>query len=111
MDSSGTVSIAGLLLLAATDPADRYQSVPEFQQAIRGSLSHEEGIELAARATERLEAARKNDDYDEFSRARFGYETALEEWPENVRNQALEWAELFWKNCVTPVQTKAKSAE
>lgn len=69
----------------ATDPADRYQSVPEFQQAIRGYLSHEESIELAARANERLEAARKNGDYDEFSRARFGFETALEEWFENGR--------------------------
>ncbi|MCH9789517.1 MAG: serine/threonine protein kinase, partial [Planctomycetes bacterium] len=69
----------------ATDPVDRYQSVSEFQQAIRGYLSHEESIELAGRAAERLEAARNSGEYDEFSRARFGFETALEEWPENVR--------------------------
>ncbi|QDT89890.1 protein kinase domain-containing protein [Gimesia algae] len=71
----------------ATNPADRYQSVPEFQEAIRGYLSHEESIELAARAAERLDVARKNGDYEEFSRTRFGFETALEEWPENVRAQ------------------------
>lgn len=69
----------------ATDPGERYQSVAEFQQAIRKYLLHEESIEHAARADERLAVARKNGNYDDFSRARFGFETALEDWSENVR--------------------------
>jgi len=67
----------------ATDPADRYQTVSEFQSALREYLTHEESIELAARASERLAAGRQSGEYTEFSRARFGFETALEDWPEN----------------------------
>ena len=69
----------------ATEPADRYQTVPEFQTALREYLSHEESIELADRAAERLAAGRQSGEYTEFSRARFGFETALEAWPENER--------------------------
>ena len=69
----------------ATVPADRYQTVPEFQAALREYLSHEESIELAARASERLAAGKLSGEYIEFSRARFGFETALEEWPDNER--------------------------
>ena len=69
----------------ATEPADRYQTVPEFQAALREYLSHEESIELADRAAARLAAGRQSGEYTEFSRARFGFETALEEWPQNVR--------------------------
>ncbi|QDV69428.1 Serine/threonine-protein kinase PknB [Rosistilla carotiformis] len=69
----------------ATDPADRYQTVPEFQAAIREYLSHEESIELAANAAERLNSAQQCGVYEEFSRARFGFETALEQWPKNER--------------------------
>jgi hypothetical protein len=69
----------------ATEPAERYQTVPEFQAALREYLSHEESIELAVRAAERLAAGRQSGAYEEFSRARFGFETAMEEWPENER--------------------------
>ncbi|MBL6706517.1 MAG: protein kinase [Planctomycetaceae bacterium] len=69
----------------ATRPADRYQTVAEFQSALREYLTHEESIELSARAYERLAAGRESGEYIEFSRARFGFETALEQWPENER--------------------------
>ena len=69
----------------ATDPSARYQTVAEFQVALREYLTHEESIELAARAAERLAAGRESGEYTEFSRACFGFETALEEWPENER--------------------------
>jgi WD40 repeat protein len=69
----------------ATEPADRYQTASEFQSALREYLTHEESIELSARAAERLAAGRQSGEYTEFSRARFGFETALEEWPENKR--------------------------
>ncbi|MDA0917725.1 MAG: protein kinase [Planctomycetota bacterium] len=69
----------------ATRPADRYQTVAEFQAALREYLTHEESIELSARAYDRLAAGRQSGEYTEFSRARFGFETALEQWPENER--------------------------
>ena len=81
-----TGELLGVALQAmATEPADRYQTVGEFQAAIREYLAHEESIELAARAADHLEDARQSKGYDEFSRARFGFETALEQWPGNVR--------------------------
>lgn len=67
----------------STDPADRYQTVPEFQVTIREYLEHEESIELAARASLNLTDAIQKQDYDEFARARFGFEQALELWPNN----------------------------
>ncbi len=50
----------------ASDPADRYASVRDFQNAIRGYLSHAESIALAARAEEELAAAGKTNDYQDF---------------------------------------------
>jgi serine/threonine protein kinase len=83
-DESGElVEIARRAL--ATDPADRFQTVPEFQKAIRDYLEHEESIELTAHAAESLNAARLSSEYDDFSHARFGFETALEQWPDNSR--------------------------
>ncbi len=46
---------------------------------------HEESIELASRADDALAAANQSGNYDDFNRARFGFETALEQWPENAR--------------------------
>lgn len=83
-DKSGElIDIARMAM--ATDPKDRYQSVSEFQTAIRDYLSHEESIELASNAAEALATARQSREYDDFSRARFGFETALEQWSENSR--------------------------
>lgn len=69
----------------ATKPADRYQTVPEFQAALRDYLAHEENIELASVSSQRLKDAQQSGAYEEFSRARFGFETALQQWPENER--------------------------
>lgn len=67
----------------STDPAERHQTVGEFQQAIRDYRAHQESIALARKSHERLADARASEDYVLFSRARFGFETALEQWPEN----------------------------
>jgi WD40 repeat protein/serine/threonine protein kinase len=69
----------------STDPADRYQQVTDFQSALRKYLAHLESIDLTERAVERFKSAQDTGAYDEFSRARFGFEAALEEWPENPR--------------------------
>ena len=67
----------------STNPDDRYQTVTEFQSTIREYLEHEESIDLAARASRNLADAILSQNYDDFARARFGFEQALELWPGN----------------------------
>lgn len=69
----------------ATDPKDRYQSVREFQDAIRDYQSHTESIALSTRAAEDLEKAEKTDDYQDYARALFGFDEAIELWSDNAR--------------------------
>jgi WD40 repeat protein len=69
----------------ATDLDQRYQSVHEFQEAIRTYQSHSESIALVARADDDLHNARSTQDYQDYSRALFAYQEALALWPENVR--------------------------
>ena len=64
---------------------ERYQTAKELKAALLEFQVHEESIELAARADDDLAAARQSGHYDDFSRARFGFETALDQWPENAR--------------------------
>lgn len=68
----------------ATDPGDRYQTVPEFQQALRGYLSHSESVTLASRAEQDLQQAIASQDYRDFSKAVFGFEEAYELWDGNT---------------------------
>uniref|UniRef100_A0A7C4QLF4 Serine/threonine protein kinase n=1 Tax=Schlesneria paludicola TaxID=360056 RepID=A0A7C4QLF4_9PLAN len=69
----------------ATDPKDRYPDVRSFQQAIREYLSHTESITLAERAEEDFAEAVKSDDYQQYSRALFGFQEAYELWQGNKR--------------------------
>ena len=71
----------------ATKLEDRYQSVDEFQAGIRDYQSHTESITLTLRALDELREAKKKQDYDLFSRARFGYEEALNLWSNNRHAQ------------------------
>ncbi|MFT5326598.1 MAG: serine/threonine protein kinase, partial [Planctomycetaceae bacterium] len=64
---------------------ERHQTAKDLKAALLEFQVHEESIELASRADDDLAAARKSGDYDDFSRARFGFETALDQWPENAR--------------------------
>lgn len=66
---------------------DRYQTVEEFQAGIRDYQSHTESITLTLRALDELREAKKKQDYDLFSRARFGYEEALNLWGANKHAQ------------------------
>lgn len=78
-----------------TDPADRYQTVKEFQQAIKDYRDHLESILLSDRAHEDLERASALEDYSHFSRAVFGFEEALALWADNKRaKQGLSEAKL-----------------
>lgn len=72
----------------ATDPAARYQSVEELQEAVREYRRHAESIALTERSDELLEQAIAKKDYAAFSRAMFGYSDALDLWPDNSRAES-----------------------
>lgn len=67
----------------ATEPEDRYRSVEEMQDAIREYRRHAESISIADRSRGQLEEAIVSKDYEKFSRSVFGYQEALDLWPEN----------------------------
>lgn len=75
----------------ATHIEDRYQTVKELQDAIHGYWSHLESITLTERGQEYLAQAMGNGKaassqrarFDEYDRARFAFEEALELWPNN----------------------------
>lgn len=69
----------------ATDPRQRYQNVPEFQDAIRDYQSHTESIALGDRAEQELNEARQQDNYDAYARALFGFQEAVALWAGNSR--------------------------
>ncbi len=82
----------------STNPADRYETVADFQTAIRQYLSHSESIALSNRAEEDLLKARQTQDYEDYARARFGFAEAYELWPgnrparEGYQQSSLEYA-------------------
>ncbi|MDA1052842.1 MAG: serine/threonine protein kinase [Planctomycetota bacterium] len=65
--------------------ADRFQTAKDLKTALLQFQVHEDSIELTARASGDLAHARQSGAYDDFSRARFGFETALAQWPESTR--------------------------
>ncbi len=67
----------------ATDPADRYQTIGELQEAIRGHQSHLESIRLRDRAAEQLTEAEQTGDYDQYAQAIYGLREALNLWSSN----------------------------
>ncbi|MBC8352054.1 MAG: protein kinase [Planctomycetes bacterium] len=76
----------------ATKIEDRYETVQDFQAAIRSYQDHSESISMAVRATDDLHAAQESDRYEDYSRAVFGFEEAYELWEGNDR--ALEGVTL-----------------
>jgi WD40 repeat protein len=69
----------------ATKPVDRYQTVHEFQDALREYQSHSESILLTESAEKNLAGAEAKGDYELFSRALYGFEEALAMWDRNQR--------------------------
>jgi len=67
----------------AKRPADRYRSVPDFQEALRQYQAHSESIVLTEHAAKNLERANSRNDYDRFARAVYGLQEALTLWKEN----------------------------
>lgn len=84
----------------ATEIQNRYESVQDFQAAIRLYHSHAQSILLAARAEEDLVEAEKSRDYQDFARSVFGFQEALELWAENERaREKLTVAKLAYASC------------
>jgi serine/threonine protein kinase len=69
----------------ATSIEDRYASVLEFQEAIRQYQAHSESIVLSSRAEEDLAKSQQTRDYQDFSRALFGFQEAVALWDGNGR--------------------------
>jgi len=81
----------------ATKPADRYESVPLLQKAIRRYQSHSESVLLTASAEKSLAAAQEANDYELFSRALYGFQEALTLWDGNERaSQSLASAQVAY---------------
>ena len=69
----------------ATDPADRYESVNAFTDAIKNQQQHEESERLVRRACERLAQASDANQYEDFRVADALLMEAIDVWPENAR--------------------------
>ena len=79
----------------ATEPADRFASVKDFQAAIRVFREHQESDRLAVLARQRFEAALASKRYDDYAESVFGYRQALRLWPDNpAAQQGLNQASL-----------------
>lgn len=76
----------------ATNPADRYRSVPEFVSALKSYQAHAQSIQIARRASEDLADAEEQKSapgvssaatYAIYSSAQHGFQNALDLWTEN----------------------------
>ena len=67
----------------ATDVRDRYQTVSDFQNALRLHQSHHESVKLTKSAESHLRSAEQDRNSDEYARARFAFEESIKLWPEN----------------------------
>ncbi|MBX3438544.1 MAG: protein kinase, partial [Planctomycetaceae bacterium] len=69
----------------ATMPEDRYPSVQALQSAVRDYISHSDSIALADAAEEEWAHAERSQEYRDYARAVFGFEEAINLWPDNAR--------------------------
>ena len=71
-----------------SEPEGRYDTVEEMQEDIREYRRHSESIALVERSQATLEQAITSSDYELYSRAMFGFQDALDLWPENSSARA-----------------------
>lgn len=67
----------------ATNPADRYATVKEFQQAIADYRTHLESLALSKRAEDLFAAAKRTGEYREYQAAALSFEEAIRFWSGN----------------------------
>ena len=68
-----------------TDPGNRFVSVKEFQDAIRGHRTHSESISLFEMALNDYKKALDSNSYEDFSESVFGFRESLKLWPGNQK--------------------------
>ena len=73
-----------------TEQINRYQSVKDFQIAVRTYLSHSESLVLTSHAEHHLADARESGEYKLFARALYGFQESLTLWPDNAKARTLE---------------------
>jgi WD40 repeat protein len=84
----------------ATRQEDRYQSVKDFQEAVRIYQSHSESLVLTAHANQNLQNARAANDYKLFARALYGFQESLTLWDGNQRARTLlKETQFDYANC------------
>jgi WD40 repeat protein len=83
-----------------TSPARRPATVQAFQAAIRTYQAHSESIALCERAEIGIRAAIESEDYQDFARALFAFEEAVELWPGNeTAKVGVSRARLHYATC------------
>ncbi|MFN7733676.1 MAG: protein kinase domain-containing protein [Pirellula sp.] len=88
----------------STEPVDRYATVEEMQNAVRAILrenaNRKASIELTKNSKSLAELAEKNQDYERFNRAIFGFRNAVEVWTGNQEAETeLAKARFAYGNC------------
>lgn len=78
---SGLIAVA--LKAMETNPGDRYESVEDFQEAIREVNRHAESSRLSDHASVLLEEAKRTSDYSKFNESIFSFRNAIDLWQEN----------------------------
>ncbi|MDD5673525.1 MAG: protein kinase, partial [Chitinivibrionales bacterium] len=96
-----TPKIGELLTIAlkamATEPAERYADVKEFQSALRQYQVHSESLSLANQAEKEFDDARIKEDYTTFNGCVFLFRQALKLWDGNqFARQGLKIAQLTY---------------
>ncbi|MCU0878043.1 MAG: protein kinase [Pirellulaceae bacterium] len=83
-----------------TDPANRQPTVQAFQTAIRTYQAHSESIALCERAEVGIHQAISSEDYQDFARALFAFQEAVELWPGNeAAKLGVSRAKLHYATC------------
>lgn len=67
----------------ATEIPDRTPTIKAFQSEIRDYQTHTDSVKLSARAISDLKVAKKSDNYQDYSKALFGFQEAFAMWDGN----------------------------
>ncbi len=83
-----------------TDLHERFENLEAMQEAIRQYRQHSESIAICQRCESTLASAIETSDYEKFSRSVFGFQDALELWPQNdAASGGLARARLAYGRC------------
>ena len=67
------------------DETETFETVHQFQEALRAYESQRVSIEMRERAEKLLKLAKETNDYDAYGKSRFGFEESIEKWEGNLQ--------------------------